>query len=238
MYLIRLDDASDRMNTENWAQIERMLDENGIRPLVGVIPLNRDPMLLRFPEDPGFWAKAQGWQEKGWRIALHGYEHVYSSDCAGINPVHDRSEFAGHPLEVQRQKIRDGLRLLKEKGLEPTAFFAPSHTFDWNTLEALRLESGIRVISDTVANDCYCRRGFTFIPQQAGRVRELPFQVTTICLHPNFTTAPELEEIDAFLKAHPGQFLEPNAILPTTRKRSLLDRGYEMAYFLKRKLRK
>ena len=238
MYLIRLDDASDYMNTERWDRVERMLDENGIKPLVGVIPLNRDPMLLEFPNDPGFWAKARNWQAKGWRIALHGYEHVYSTDCAGINPVHHRSEFAGLSLEVQREKIREGVRLLKEQGLEPTAFFAPSHTFDWNTVEALRLESEIRAISDTVANDTYCRRGFTFIPQQAGRVRELPFKVTTICLHPNFTTDPELEEIEAFLKAHPGQFLDPGAIGQTTRKRNLLDRGYEMAYFLKRKLRK
>lgn len=237
MYLIRLDDASDHMHTENWAKIEQLLDESDIKPLVGVIPLNRDPMLLEFPEDPGFWEKARRWQHKGWRIALHGYEHVYSSNCAGINPVHDRSEFAGHPLEKQRQMIQEGMRLLKEKGLNPTAFFAPSHTFDENTLEALRLESDIRVISDTVANDTYCRNGFTFIPQQAGRVRELPFKVTTICLHPNFTTDPEFDEIEAFLKAHSGQFLDPNAIEPTTRKRSLLDRGYELAYFLKRKLR-
>lgn len=238
MYLIRLDDASDHMHTENWAKIEQLLDESDIKPLVGVIPLNRDPMLLEFPEDPGFWAKARSWQEKGWRIALHGYEHLYTSNCAGINPVHDRSEFAGHPLELQREKIREGVKILKEKGLNPTAFFAPSHTFDENTLEALRLESGIRTISDTVANDTYCRNGFTFIPQQAGRVRELPFKVTTICLHPNFTTDPEFDEIEAFLKAHSGQFLDPNAIEPTTRKRSLLDRGYELAYFLKRKLRK
>lgn len=62
--------------------------------------------------------------------------------------------------------------------------------------------------------------------------------MTTICLHPNFSTDEELSEIEAFLKAHPGQFLDPNAIGQTTRKRSLLDRGYEMAYFLKRKLRK
>lgn len=238
MYLIRLDDASDHMNTERWDRVERILDENGVKPLVGVIPLNRDPMLLEFAEDPGFWEKARRWQEKGWRIALHGYEHVYSSNCAGINPVHDRSEFAGHPLELQREKIREGVRILKEKGLTPTAFFAPSHTFDENTLEALRLESGIRTISDTVANDTYCRNGFTFIPQQAGRVRELPFKVTTICLHPSFTTDPEFDEIEAFLKAHSGQFLDPYAIGPTTRKRSLLDRGYELAYFLKRKLRK
>ena len=238
MYLIRLDDASDHMNIERWDRVERMLDENGVKPLVGIIPVNQDPMLLEFAEDPGFWEKARHWQEKGWRIALHGFEHLYTSNCAGINPVHSRSEFAGHPLEVQRQKIREGMKLLKAHGLEPTAFFAPSHTFDKNTLEALRLESGIRTISDTVANDTYCRFGFTFIPQQAGRVRELPFKVTTICLHPNFTTDPELGEIGAFLKAHPGQFLDPNAIGQTTRKRNLLDRGYEMAYFLKRKLRK
>jgi predicted deacetylase len=236
MYLIRLDDASDHMNTERWDRVERMLDENGVKPMVGVIPLNRDPMLLEFAEDPAFWAKAKSWQEKGWRIALHGYEHLYNSDCAGINPVHGRSEFAGLSLEAQREKIRDGLKILKDKGLSPTAFFAPSHTFDWNTLEALRLESDIRVISDTVANDCYCRRGFTFIPQQAGRVRELPFKVTTICLHPNFTTDPEMDEIEAFLKSHAGQFLDPDTLGPTTRKRSLLDRGYETAYFLKRKL--
>lgn len=238
MYLIRLDDASDHMHIENWARIERLLDENGIKPLVGVIPLNHDPLMEQFPTDSMFWDKARCWQEKGWRIALHGYEHVYSTKCAGINTVHDQSEFAGHTLEIQREKIREGLRILKEKGLNPTAFFAPSHTFDKNTLQALGRESDIRVISDTVANDTYCRYGFTFIPQQAGRVRELPFKVTTICLHPNFTTDREFDEIEAFFKSHSGQFLDPNAIVPTTRKRSLLDRGYEFAYFLKRKLRK
>lgn len=238
MYLIRLDDASDHMNTERWDRVERILDENGVKPLVGVIPLNRDPMLLEFAGDPGFWEKAMRWQDKGWRIALHGYDHVCSSSCAGINPVHDRSEFAGLPLEVQREKIREGLRILKEKRLDPTVFFAPSHTFDKNTLEALRLETDIRIVSDTVANDTYCRNGFTFIPQQAGRVRKLPFKISTICLHPNYTTDSEMDEIEVFLKAHPGEFLKPNAILPTARRRSLLDRGYEMAYFLKRKLRK
>ena len=28
-----------------------LVDENGVKPLVGVIPLNRDPMLLEFAED-------------------------------------------------------------------------------------------------------------------------------------------------------------------------------------------
>ena len=236
MYLIRLDDASDHMNVERWDRVEQLLDENGIKPLVGVIPMNRDPRLLEFPEDPAFWEKAKAWREKGWRIALHGYEHVYSSNCAGINPVHSRSEFAGHPLQKQRQMIREGLRILQEKGLNPDVFFAPSHTFDWNTLEALRLESGIRTISDTVANDTYCLRGFTFIPQQAGRVRKLPFKLSTVCLHPNYMKDQEFDELRAFFQAHAAEFLDPNTIGLTNRRPGLLDHVCKAAYFLKRRL--
>ena len=236
MYLIRLDDASDHMHIENWAKIEQLLDENGVKPLVGVIPLNRDPMLLEFPEDPGFWQKARDWQAKGWRIALHGYEHLYCSNSGGMNPVHSRSEFAGLPLEVQREKIRCGLTALTEKGLRPDVFFAPSHTFDENTLQALRLESDIRIISDTVANDTYCLKGFTFIPQQSGRVRKLPFKVTTICLHPNNMSGQELEEVRLFLQCHRKEFLDPNTIGLTERRFSVTDRVYRTAYRLKRML--
>lgn len=236
MYLIRLDDASDHMHIENWARVERMLDENGIKPLVGVIPMNHDPKLLKFREDPGFWQKVRDWQAKGWRIALHGCEHVYCTKSGGMNPVHSRSEFAGLPLEIQREKIRTGLAALREKGLNPDIFFAPSHTFDENTLEALRLESDIRIVSDTVANDTYCRNDFTFIPQQSGRVRELPFKVTTICLHPNNLSDREFEEIETFFKAHGDAFADPNAIGVTGRRLGLLDHAYRAAYSLKRKL--
>lgn len=236
MYLIRLDDASDHMHTENWAKIEQLLDESDIKPLVGVIPLNRDPKLLEFPEDPGFWEKARDWQTKGWRIALHGYDHVYCSNSGGMNPVHDRSEFAGLTLEMQRRKIREGMGLLRENGLEADAFFAPSHTFDENTLEALRLESDIRIVSDTVANDTYCLHGFTFIPQQSGRVRELPFKLTTICLHPNYMKEQEFDEIRTFFRDHREEFLDPNTIGVTGRKLGLLDHIYRAAYDLKRRV--
>lgn len=238
MYLIRLDDASDYMHIENWECIERMLDKYNIRPLVGIIPVNKDPMLTRFVQDPEFWLKANNWQNKGWRIALHGYEHVYSTICGGNNPVQRRSEFAGHPLEVQQVKIKEGMKVLKEKGLHPTVFFAPSHTFDEITLRALQLESEIRIISDTIANDIYCKSGFTFIPQQSGKVRELPFKCTTICLHPNYLSDHELSEIEDFLRSHENQFIDPNNIKFTTRKRNLWDYGLQIAYFIKRKLRK
>jgi len=59
---------------------------------------------------------------------------------------------------------------LENNDLEPKVFFAPSHTFDANTLEALRLESNIGVICDTIANNVYTLNAFYFIPQQTGEV--------------------------------------------------------------------
>lgn len=237
MYLIRLDDASDHMDVTKWAEMQEILDVNDVKPLVGMIPLNRDPVLTeKFQKNPDFWALANSWQRSGWRIALHGYEHVYSTNSGGINPVHNMSEFAGHTLNEQRRKIREGLAILREKGLEPDVFFAPSHTFDENTLEALRQESDIRIVSDTIANDVYCHNGFTFIPQQSGRVRELPFRLTTICLHPNFISDAEFRQIETFIASHSGQFVDPFSITITTRRKDLFDFTAEKLYFLKRNL--
>ena len=63
---------------------------------------------------------------------------MYDSTDGGINPVQNKSEFAGHPLEVQKKKIRQGIAVFRQHGIEPSVFFAPSHTFDHNTLEALK----------------------------------------------------------------------------------------------------
>ncbi len=235
MYLIRLDDASDYMDVERWNRMEQLLNAANVKPLVGIIPNNQDPLFVdNYPKSPAFWEKARKWQTDGWRIALHGYEHVYTTNCGGMNPVHNHSEYAGLSLDSQREKIRLGLEVLKAKGLNPDVFFAPSHTFDENTLNALLLESDIRIISDTVANDTYCYKGFTFIPQQSGRVRELPFKLSTICLHPNTTTDEDFLQIEAFLHSHTGQFLDPNSIKETSRKKGLFDYIAERLYFLKR----
>ena len=74
---------------------------------------------------------------------------------------------------------------MREHGIDPKVFFAPAHTFDNNTLIALKECSNIRIISDTIANDIYTKYGFTFVPQQAGRVRKQPFRTVTFCYHPN-----------------------------------------------------
>jgi len=180
-YIMRLDDACPHWDAEKWKRVEFILDNHGIKLLVGLIPMVEDPVLVAYPEDDAYWNRVEGWRKKGWELALHGCTHVYATEDGGLNPVNRRSEFAGLPLENQREKISRGVSELAERGIHPRVFFAPSHTFDLNTLEALRIESNIRVVSDTVAFAPYSKYGFTFVPQQSGRVRSLKMPVVTFC---------------------------------------------------------
>lgn len=239
MYIIRLDDASDYMDVAKWGRMEELLDRYSVRPIVGIIPKNENPQMTDvYPQDPDFWGKAAAWREKGWRIALHGYHHVYKTSCAGINPVNAKSEFAGVPLDEQKEMIRDGFAILCEKGLKPDTFFAPSHTFDENTVEALRSETDIRIISDTIANDVYFKDGFYYIPQQTGKARSLPFRVTTICLHPNTMKERTFADLEEFLKKNRKKLLPANEVELKKRSLSLCDRLLRAFYFKTKKAKR
>lgn len=236
-YIMRLDDACPRHDRERWQRMEELLKAYGVNPLVGIIPACKDPMMDQYPVDGEFWNRARAWQSRGWCIALHGYDHVYATGAGGLNPVNQRSEFAGVPLEIQQQKISAGLALLREQGLEPKVFFAPSHTFDENTLTAIKACSDIRLISDTIANSPYCRDGFTFVPQQSGRVRKLPFEYVTFCYHPNEMKDGDFRELEAFLNVHEGEFIA-FPLGRTERRENIRDALLRRAYFGMRAVRK
>ena len=187
-YIIRLDDACEKMDVEKWDRMEKLLDKYKVKPLVGVIPHCEDPMMDKYEFDAEFWKKVEIWKNKGWTIAMHGYNHVYGTPCGGMNPVNKRSEFAGLSYEEQAEKIERGWEILIDYGFHPEVFFAPSHTFDENTLKALKNKTTIRVISDTIASDVYKKDDFWFIPQQSGSVRKLPLKTVTFCYHPNTMT--------------------------------------------------
>ena len=233
-YILRLDDAASKMNIENWNKMEKLLDKYNIKPLVGVIPDCKDPMMNEYKVDEGFWDKVKMWQEKGWCIALHGYEHVYCTQDGGINPVNKRSEFAGVSLEKQKEKIRKGVSIFREHDINAKVFFAPSHTFDLNTIEALKQESNIRIISDTVANKPYSSYGIVFVPQQSGQVRKLPFDTVTFCYHPNMMNDKDFYELEKFIQCN----IDLMAEFPLTivnRKRSIFDILIKQLYFLRRR---
>ena len=232
-YIMRLDDACEKRNIEHWNRIEKILDIYGIKPLVGIIPHCEDAMMDEYPIDIDFDARINSWEKKEWTIALHGYNHVYTTNEGGINPVNKRSEFAGESLQIQKEKIRKGVSTLRKKGINPKVFFAPSHTFDINTIIALKEESDIRVISDTIANDSYESHGMTFVPQQSGKVRALPFKLVTFCYHPNMMTENDFNELEKFLNIHKDKFI-PFPLNEVSRRKNVADCLLEKLYFLRR----
>ena len=233
-YYIRLDDACEKRDIKLWDRMEELLDSYSVKPLVGIIPQCEDSDMEKYSIDIEFWKRVESWCSKDWVIALHGYTHVFETEDAGINPVNNRSEFAGVPLERQKEKIRRGVELLRSHNIDPKVFFAPAHTFDMNTIEALKAESNIRIISDTVANRPYKRWGFTFIPQQSGHVRKLPFNTVTFCYHPNTMKEKDFEVLETFIRDNKESF-SPFNVIETNRKFGIVDRALNFAYFARKK---
>lgn len=236
MYVIRLDDASDYNNLSNWNRMEKILNSYSIKPIVGVIPNNQDPSMVKaYKKNNEFWKKVKQWQNSGWIIAMHGYNHVYITDDGGINPIQKKSEFAGVSLKKQEDKIKNGIEIFKSNGIIPDVFFAPSHTFDENTLLALKKNSDIRIISDTIANDIYFENDFYFLPQQSGRVRKLPFKFVTFCYHPNTMRDNDFDELENFIKENRNKFNSLDIKNLTKRNKNILDKFLSLLYFARRK---
>ena len=240
-YLVRLDDACPYMDKGKWEKIEEILERYDIKPMVGIIPHNEDSMTIVESECSDFWGRAIGWQSKGWTIALHGYNHCYVTTDGGINPIHKRSEFAGLPYEQQRNKILEGYKILKEKGLSPTYFFAPSHTYDENTIKALMDVTPIRLLSDTMGRYPYkYDEDFTIVPCQMGRFREIPLSgYWTFCFHPNIMDENAMNEFESFIVSHQSMFVSFDDLpINGVGGRSLMDRLMEWAYLTLRKLKR
>lgn len=231
MYLLRLDDASENMMLDNWMRMKKLLDKYDVKPIFGIIPDNKDPELLKYDKVTDFWKMMNQWQNEGWIPAMHGCNHVFETIEGGINPVNRKSEFAGVPLERQREKLRKGYKIITDYGIITDVFFAPAHTFDENTLKAIYLETDIKIISDTVANDIYYNEPFYYIPQQSGRVRKLPFKTVTFCYHPNTMMDKDFIELNSFMKKHKNQFNNIDFTHLSKRRKGIFDKMMETIYF-------
>jgi len=149
--------------------------------------------MVSAPGADDFWNSVRSWQNRGWTIGLHGYQHRYLTNEAGMYGRISRSEFAGLPAEIQEIKLRNALQIFREQQVSPEVWVAPAHSFDSITI-AILSRLGIRIISDGYAIYPYQDAdGMTWIPQQFGKFRNLPFGVWTICCHFNEWTAAETD---------------------------------------------
>lgn len=239
-YLIRLVDACPTMNAAKWNRLEDILDHYGLRPLVGVIPNNEDPKQRINAEDPNFWSKVNDWASKDWAIALHGYDHCYISNdgLKGLNPLWERSEFAGVSLEKQKEKIREGVRILRSHGIDPKYFFAPSHTFDQNTLEAVKSESSIKVISDTLALKPYRYREF-FYSATIWALYCISIWNMDILFSPKHNVRKRLQQVRGIFKKTQNKICSISELdLTMVSGKSIVDKVIDRIYFQYRSIRK
>lgn len=236
-FIIRLDDASEKMDIDKWDRIEKILDKYDIKPLVGIIPDCKDHDMEKYPICNEFWdAIIERWKNKKWVFALHGCHHTQETQIGGINPINKKSEYAGLSLDRQKFLIQRGLEILNAHGIKPRVFFAPFHTFDLNTLIALKESCDIRIVSDTIANKPYKNNGILFVPQQCGSCRKIPLKVVTFCYHPNMMKEADFEKLDKFLQKN-RKLNIPFPLDINYSKKSVYDKLLSFLYFYLRKIR-
>lgn len=204
-YLLRFDDLCPTMAREPWQRFERVLREFAIRPILAVVPDNRDPELEREDADPEFWDRMRAWEQAGATIALHGFRHLCGASGRSLVPAPPLTEFAGVAEDTQRLWIGEGLRMLRGHGLTPRLWVAPRHGFDAATLRALK-DEGIAALSDGLARVPVARGGLVWIPQQIWEPIEKSAGLWTICMHTNTASRDAADTLHAFLSRHAAQF--------------------------------
>lgn len=173
------------MDWDIWNRIEPILIEYNIKPILAVVPLNLDSNLDVMCPRGDFWKWVRECQERGWTIALHGFNHLYQTQESGLVGINNRSEFAGLPLEVQRKKLAHALSIFKFNGINAEAWVAPAHSFDSNTVKLLR-DFNINVISDGFFFRPVKYIDSIWLPQQLWKFRPIKFgSIWTVCFHIN-----------------------------------------------------
>ncbi len=184
---IRLDDITPDMDWGKFCRIKKMLDEHNVTPLIGVVPDCKDSKLKIDAAREDFWEMIQKLQSMGWTVAMHGYNHLYTTKSGGLFPLNHKSEYAGLDFETQDKMVREGKEILKSHGIDTDIFMAPSHSYDKNTLKALK-KNGFTKVTDGFGTKPYKRRGITFYPISFNRSMSLKSGsngITTFVYHAN-----------------------------------------------------
>lgn len=228
-YLLRFDDLCPTFSRDKWERFRRLIEEFHIRPILAIVPDNRDPGLMVSGPDTEFWNRMRAMEANGATIAVHGYQHLCDSRGRSLLPLHRHTEFAGIPLETQREWIHEGIEMLRNFGLNPRLWVAPRHGFDRNTLRSLQKE-GMGYLSDGFARIPFKRGGIIWIPQQLWEPVSRSKGLWTICIHSNLASNGLVEKLRGFLQTNGSQFTSFDEVQSKFRPASLgLDeRVYEV----------
>jgi predicted deacetylase len=212
--LIRIDDVAENMNWKYMDKCENLFDQNDIKPLVGVIPLNQDLELTKQPFNKNFWERVNSWHKKGWEITMHGCNHVYlqKSDKNDLFNFGGNSEFYGLDYNQQLKKIELGLGEFKKRGINVRSFFAPNHIYDHNTLKALK-NFKINIVIDGYGLFPFYINEILFIPQLFYREIFLPFGIQSTQIHLNSWDETYYKNFEKFINKQKKNISDFNYII-------------------------
>jgi predicted deacetylase len=231
-YLIRFDDICPTTNWSVWRRVEEILVRFEVKPILAVIPDNQDEKLKVGRYNHAFWDDVRGWQARGWTIGLHGYQHLYKTDNAGLIGINKFSEFSGLSYEEQRSKLRQALNIFERERVVPDIWVAPAHSFDSTTLRALR-DFDIRRVSDGFSLYPHIdSSGVIWIPQQLWRFRKMPLGLWTVCFHVNAWTGEDIARFSLKLQEFAGGITDCSSVIAAYRDRNhnALDSFFSRAY--------
>ncbi len=200
---IRMDDITPDMDWEKFLRFKKLLDDYDIKPLIGVVPDNKDKKLSLNEEREDFWDYVKDLQQNGWVIAMHGLNHLYSTKKAGLFPIGSKSEFAGLSFSKQDEMIRIGKQILFNHGIVTDIFMAPSHSFDRNTLRALK-NNGFYVVTDGFGKTPFRSYDMVFYPISVVRSKSLKDTTdgtVTFVYHANTMKDKDFEDLEKLLKS-------------------------------------
>lgn len=207
--IIRLDDIAPTMDWAKFGRARAIFEKYNIKPLIGVVPENKDSTLdysTGEADVPDFWATIHELVAAGWSVAQHGTYHVYETEDAGLLGINPFSEFAGLDYEKQYEKLKAGRDILLAHGIHTDIFMAPGHTYDRDTIKALK-ELGFTTITDGLYTECYDLDGIVCVPCRLAAWDKIQ-GLDTMCLHTNLMDEEDMDELERFVAAHKDEIIE------------------------------
>ena len=202
--IIRMDDIWQGMDRNKFIRYVEFFGSVGIKPLLGVIPLNEDKTIGGRDTYDAFYSMIGDLvHNRGYSVAMHGVHHVYTSNSRGLNTCRRKSEFAGLSVDEQRQLLELGKKELEQNGVYTDIFMPPGHSYDYNTLKAL-YSTGFRYLTDGMSLMPYSIYGIKCIPADSA-YRLHRFGILTVCIH---SETDDFERISAFLEANLDNVIE------------------------------
>jgi predicted deacetylase len=178
------------------------------------VPDNRDEMLQIDEKRAGFWEYVLKLQAEGWTIAQHGVYHVYTTKKMGCFPLNRLSEFAGLPYDTQYKMLSDGKDILEKNGIKTDIFMAPAHSFDKNTLKALK-NLGFTKITDGFGDMPYIKNGITYYPisykQSSSLKKDKGY--TTFVVHSNTMNDKDFARYEQMFKENSDKLISYSELL-------------------------